>query len=125
VVFKLLDEKFISDNGKNVHYVKHVVNRLEYGDPSKISPDDYERIAEELQNSPIDNVNIFGYIKRDPTKPSGMQLSSVKYNKATGDYVSYAPINGEQRTITLFKRDWDRFKKLRVKEYYADLPDGY
>ena len=125
MLFKVLDEKFMSDGGKNVHYVKHVINRKEYGDPPTISPDDYERIADELQRSPIDNIKIFGYIKIDRDKPSGMQLSSVKYNRDTEDYVSYALKGGEPRTITLFKRSWERFKKLRPREYYAELPDGY
>jgi CDP-glycerol glycerophosphotransferase (TagB/SpsB family) len=123
--FKIIEEEFINAGCKDKHYNKHVIDRKEYGDPETITPDDYENMADVLQRSQIDNVNIFGYIKYDPSKPSGMQLSNVKYNRATGDYVSYVIIKGVPKTITFFKRSWRRFIDQRRKEYYKDLPDGF
>ena len=115
----IFDEKFTSEDNKQKHYIKHVISRKEY-DAKNVSDSDYETIADVLQNAPVDNKKIFGYV----SNYNNNNYTYVKYNKETNDYVVYTYKNSIPYTISLFKRSWRYYNKRKELEYYADIKDG-
>lgn len=119
--FRLV-ERFTSLASRDVHYDKHVVKGREFGDPKKYSIDQYEKDAEALQNLPVDHKEILGYVRKQK-KDGREEFNNVKYNKNTGEYVSYTT-DDEPRTITYFKRDYRRYMDQWPLEYHDELPAG-
>ena len=118
-----LVEKFTSLANRDIHYTKHVLNKQEFGDAKHFSPEDYERNADILQRTPVDHNNILGYVRLSRDENGKEIKNYVKYNKNTGEYVSYT-MDDEPRTITYFKRDYRRYMDKWMDEYHDEIPVG-
>jgi hypothetical protein len=113
--FKLYGEEFTSPANLSAHYIKHVIKGKQYN----CSPEEYERIADDLSRTPIDNKTIFGY--QSITREG--RVANCKYNKATGDFVVYRIRKGVPQTITLYRKKWGTFTGDRAIEYYDEISE--
>lgn len=116
MLFRLVEnlyEKFNNHYNLEDHYYRHIVLNKEYD----WTMDEYEKNAEILMYTPVDNRTIFGYVQDRPNNPL------CKYNKETELFVSYfIDRHGIPRTITAFRRDWRTYTSQKCKEYWDELP---
>lgn len=110
-------ERFSSIENRHRHYIKHVIDGKEFGD---ITEEEYEKLAESLQSSPVDNKNIFGYISDYKGN-----TSYCKYEKSTGIFVVYYySNNNEPLTITCYMKLWRKYQMDKAIEYFDEIPQG-
>lgn len=116
-------EEFTSIENRNNHYYKHIRKRKEYD----MSPEEYEKAAEKLANTPCDYKNIFGYVSKD--KENSDRLAYVKYDKNSELFTVYIYKNNKPFTITAFRRSWRDFNGKMYDpserfEYDDEIPRG-
>lgn len=120
--FKLIetvDEKFNNEYTKQSHYDKHVAKEHQY---TKINPDEYEAIADELALKPVDYKNILGY---ETTGPKGDNRARyAKYNVATGDFVIYGYKGSEPIIISLHRKTIREYNIDKAIKYIGEIPEG-
>jgi hypothetical protein len=96
----LMDEEFYKPWLLDQKYNKHVLgkegDRWAYFKNKKWSKEDYEKKAEELQEIPVDNKNVFGYKNEDGSISKYFQNTPEKY------YVVYRIVDGVKKTITFY-----------------------
>lgn len=96
----LMDEEFYKPWLLDQKYNKHVLgtdgDRWAYFKNKKWSKEDYEKKAEELQEIPVDNKNVFGYKNEDGSISKYFQNTPEKY------YVVYRIVDGIKKTITFY-----------------------
>lgn len=96
----LIDEEFYKPWLLDQKYNKHVLgkegDRWAYFKNKKWSKEDYEKKAEELQEIPVDNKNVFGYKNEDGSISKYFQNTPEKY------YVVYRIVDGVKKTITFY-----------------------
>ncbi len=96
----MLDEEFYKPWLLDQKYDKHVLgkegDRWVYFKNKKWSKEDYEKKAEELQEIPVDNKNVFGYKNEDGSISKYFQNTPEKY------YVVYRIVDGVKKTITFY-----------------------
>ena len=114
-----ITEKFSSNNNLRRHYISHVkVTRrgeLPFGD---VTIKEYERLADDLQKAPVDNINIFGYeVEREGKR------SYNKFDKRTNLFVAYFYSGNTPLTITCYRLDYNTFKR-RERYKVGDIPKG-
>lgn len=114
-----ITEKFSSNDNLRRHYVSHVKlthkGELPFGD---ISLKEYEKLADVLQKTPVDNVNIFGYeVEKDGKR------SYNKFDKRTNLFVAYFYHGDTPLTITCYRLDFDKFMR-RGEHKVGDIPKG-
>lgn len=114
---KKVAEEFTSAYNKHVHYDKHITKYKEFD----LTIDEYERAAEELALTPIDNVNIFGYISETPAG----KTAYCKYDKAKKYFTVYTYNNFKPLTITMHKKEYYEYLCDKMVEFHAEMPFGY
>jgi hypothetical protein len=96
----MVDEEFYKPWLLDQKYDKHVLgkegDRWAYFKNKKWSKEDYEKKAEELQEIPVDNKNVFGYKNEDGSISKYFQNTPEKY------YVVYRIVDGIKKTITFY-----------------------
>lgn len=96
----MVDEEFYKPWLLDQKYDKHVLgkegDRWAYFKNKKWSKEDYEKKAEELQEIPVDNKNVFGYKNEDGSISKYFQNTPEKY------YVVYRIVDGVKKTITFY-----------------------
>lgn len=96
----MMDEEFYKPWLLDQKYDKHVLgkegDRWAYFKNKKWSKEDYEKKAEELQEIPVDNKNVFGYKNEDGSISKYFQNTPEKY------YVVYRIVDGVKKTITFY-----------------------
>ena len=104
---KRFDERFRNDVERSTHFIKHISIEKNYN----WSEEEYERVAEKLAKTPVDNVNIFGYMAEDQYTH---KISYIKYDKNLELFTSYY-IDKKERpiTITAFRRSWSKYLKRK------------
>ena len=112
-----ITEKFTSEQNRNIHYNKHVKRNKEFG---KITEQEYEELANQLQTSKIDNKNVFGYISE--TREG--KTAYCKYDKETGIFVVYTYRNNTSYTITCYIKSWREYNADKAIEYHDEIPQG-
>ena len=80
----------------------------------------YNIIADQLVMTPagtsLSNDDIVGYMKDGRT--------ACKYNKLTGDFVAYKHKSPRYKTITLHKKTYDQYLRIRDRDFYSELPEN-
>ena len=96
----LMDEEFYKPWLLDQKYDKHVLgkegDRWAYFKNKKWTKADYEKKAEELQEIPVDNKNVFGYKNEDGSISKYFQNTPEKY------YVVYRIVDGVKKTVTFY-----------------------
>ena len=114
-----ITEKFNNYDNLRRHYISHVKvnhrNELPFGD---VSIREYEKLADNLQRTPVDNINIFGYEVEKEGK-----RSYNKFDRRTNLFVAYFYRGSEPLTITCYKMEFDKFMR-RSKYKIGDIPEG-
>lgn len=114
-MFEVL-ERFSSEDNLHKHYVKHVIKGKEFG---KITEQEYEKLAEDLQNSDVDYKNILGYIS-----DYNGNISYNKYDKNTGVFVAYYYVNSKPLTITCYIKTLRRYNEDKATNYIDEISKG-
>lgn len=114
-----ITEKFSSNDNLRRHYVGHVKvthrGELPFGN---VSLKEYEKLADILQKTPVDNINIFGYeVEKDGKR------SYNKFDKRTNLFVAYFYRGNTPLTITCYRLDFDKFMR-RGENKVGDIPEG-
>lgn len=113
-----LDEEFLNQELLDTKYNKHVLgkegDRWAYFKNKKWTKDDYVKKAEELQEVPVDNKNVFGYKNEDGSISKYFQNTPEKY------YVVYRIVNGKKKTITFYSLR-NSFEYLKKKNDDAQM----
>ena len=112
---KFKREEFTSDYNKEAHFIKH---RKEF--PKEMDIDNYEKIADILQRSAVDNRNIHGYMSQ--TREG--KTAYCKYDKNQELFVVYTYRKGIPYTITCYKKTWRDFNGDKAIEYFDEIPQG-
>lgn len=116
-MFMDISENFSSKYNLRKHYIQHVKHDGLFG---RISMKEYEQLADDLQKSPVDNVNVFGYVSNYDGR-----ISYSKYDINTGIYVSYFYKGSEPYIITCYILDKENKYFNREKKYkIGNIPKG-
>lgn len=110
-----VDEEFTSAKNRQAHYQKHVKDEKQFD----YSEEEYEKRADELSRTPIDNKNIFGYMSL--TREG--RTARCKYNRETGEFVVYALRDGIPYTITMYRKTWREYTGDKAIEYFGEISD--
>lgn len=120
-----LDEKFISDNNRDIHWEKHRNQFTQDSVFSKMTADEYEKRAKLLQSMPVDNKKVFGYYGEHRAPSGAMRNAYYKYNKETQEYVVYAYLSdGQPRTITYFRIPCSQYNGDKALQYVDEIEPG-
>lgn len=111
----LMDEEWLNQDLLDTKYGKHVLGTegdvWAYFKNKKWTKEDYVKKAEELQEIPVDNKNVFGYKNEDGSISKYFQNTPEKY------YVVYRIVNGVKKTITLYSlRNSFEYLKKRTED---------
>ena len=134
--FKLL-EKFLTNRELQKHYYRHVIrdNARSYNQRhglvfGSISAEEYNQIAEDLVATPVDEVNVIGFVQKS-TNTDEDRVSYCKYEVPSKIFVSYFyKDNDKNRPIvyTCFKTPLAKYlgKKLSTNgwDFIRDLNVG-
>ena len=116
--FKYIDdteEEFTSPENKKAHYTKHIEKRKEF----EYTPDEYEKAADKLSRTKIDNKMIFGY--QSETRDG--KTANCKYNKDTEEFVVYRIRKGQPETITMYRKSWREYTGDKAVEYHDEIQE--
>lgn len=120
-----LDEKFISDNNRDIHWEKHRNQFTQDSVFSKMTADEYEKRAKLLQSMPVDNKKVFGYYGEHRAPSGAMRNAYYKYNKETQEYVVYAYLSdGQPKTIAYFRIPWSQYNGDKALQYVDEIKPG-
>lgn len=120
-----LDEKFTSNNNRDIHWEKHRNQFKQDSIFSKMTVDEYEKRAELLQSMPVDNKKVFGYYGEHRASSGVMRNAYYKYNKETQEYVVYTYLSdGQPRTITYFRIPWSQYNGDKALQYVDEIEPG-
>ena len=133
MIFKLV-EKFTSELNKMEHYEKHFTNERRpekilkkvderTGKKRALTPDEYEKMAEELSYMPVDNKRIYGYVSKDRKGRTGY----VKWDRETCMFTVYKWVGNHTETITAFHKDFREYNSEMwddVYGYAGEIPPG-
>lgn len=120
-----LDEKFISDNNRDIHWEKHRNQFTQDSVFSKMTADEYEKRAKLLQSMPVDNKKVFGYYGEHRAPSGAMRNAYYKYNRETQEYVVYAYLSdGQPKTIAYFKIPWSQYNGDKALQYVDEIKPG-
>lgn len=108
-------EEFTSKRNRNAHFKKH---QKQFSSETTVK--EYERLADKLQRTPVDNKNILGYMSL--TREN--RTAYCKYDKEQELFVVYTYRNGEPFTITCYKKNWRDFTSAKAIEYFDEIPIG-
>ena len=112
--FTIVKEEFTSPHNRAVHYKKHVLQNNEFD----MSEEEYEKESEALAKTPVNHKTILGYISE--TREG--KHAYCKYNKLTGLFTVYTYIDGEPKTITAYRKNWQEFTGDMGIEYFDEIP---
>lgn len=120
------DEAFTSEYNKENHYDKHVTKNKEF---KNISPAEYEKMADNLAMTPVDDRKILGY-KSIQRTDKGEKVLYNKYDMDKELFVVYRPRKGIPEIVTFFSRTYRDYQdnkwisKNGEYEYYDEIPKG-
>ena len=109
------DEEFTSQRNRDAHYDKHVQKNKEF----QYSPEEYEKRADQLSRTPVDNKKIFGYVSM--TREG--RTAYCKYNRETEEFVVYALRDNTPYTITMYRKNWREYTGDKAIEYFGEIPE--
>lgn len=117
-MFVRINKDFTGKQNRHKHYQEHVIKRKEFGN---ISEEDYDRIAEQLMNTPVDNKTIFGYIGTyQKDKPA-----YCKWNKETNIFVAYTfTKDNKPKAFTCYIKTYRSYYAKKIDDYYDEIPQG-
>ena len=110
-----IDEESTSEKNRQSHYNKRIKDEKQFD----YSEEEYEKRADELSRSRIDNKNIFGYISLTIENKNAY----CKYNKNTEEFVVYSLRDGVPCDITMCRKTWREYTGDKAIEYFGEISD--
>ena len=113
---KTIEEEFINNYQLEKHFDKHVIREKQY---PNISMSEYEKIADKLAATPVNNISILGF---KSLNPGSKKIAYCKYDVKTNDFVVYNYIDNNVKILTMYKKSLDEYRKTKRYQYFDEIP---